>query len=205
MLTVNVSTGTADDAAGWIRYVNAEKHRADGIALPRVDWWELGNEPYLKPDAQPDLVMPPDEFVRRANAFIPAMRAANSSILIGIPLRSDTIGGRPATPFPGYNAKVLRGIKAPFDFVSVHDAYAPAAFDGRYSDDDLYLALMAAPLQVADDLGVTRAAVRKALGHVLPIAITEWSALFTIGGSTDGYVAKSRQCAVRGRSDQNAG
>ncbi len=189
MLTVNLANGTAEDAAEWIHYVNGAKRSADRAGLPRVAWWELGNEPYLKPDSQPDLVMTPDQFVRRTNEFIPAMRAADPSILIGVPLRSDSIGGRPATPFPGYNEKVLHGIKAQFDFVSVHDAYAPAVFDGHYSDGELYLALMAAPLQVAEDLAATRAAVRNAIGHELPIAITEWSALFTIGGNADGYVA----------------
>ena len=189
MLTVNVASGTADEAEAWIRYVNGAKRMSGGVSMPRVDWWELGNEPYLKPDTQPELVMTPDEFVRRANSFIPAMRAADPSILIGLPLRTDAIGGRPATPFPGYNDKVLRGVTAPFDFVAVHDAYAPAVFQGRYSDRDLYLALMASPLQVSEDLAATRAAVRRALGHDLPIAITEWSALFTIGGSVDDYVA----------------
>ena len=48
---------------------------------------------------------------------------------------------------------------------------------------------MAAPLQVSDELAATRAAVRDALGRDLPIAVTEWSALFTIGGDSDSYVA----------------
>lgn len=189
MLTVNIASGTAEEAAAWVTYVNGPARPQQGLAKPRVEWWELGNEPYLKPDSQPKLAITPADFARRANTFILAMRAADPAIRIGLPLRSDVIGGRPATPYPGYNDVVLRGVTERFDFVAIHDAYAPSTFNERYPDRTLYLATVAAPLQVAEDLAATRAAMQRTLGRVLPMALTEWNALFTIGGVNDDYAA----------------
>ena len=151
IFTVNVASATAQDAADWVRYVSSpERPRA-----PAAQWWEIGNEPYLREDRRKALALGADEFVRRAQPIMDAMRAQNPSLKVGIPLRSDRLGGRPATPYPGFNDKVLSQLHD-IDFVSLHDAYAPATFNEKYSDKDLFLALMAAPDQVAEDFQKTR-------------------------------------------------
>src|SRR5207253_912287 len=94
--------------------------------------------------------------------------------------------GIPATPYQGFNEAVLKGLKAPFDFVALHNAYAPFAFDRSYSDRDLYLAAVAASMQTASDIESTRAVLRGFLdGRTVPFAITEFAPLFAIGKSSD--------------------
>jgi alpha-N-arabinofuranosidase len=180
LVTVNVATGLPQDAADWVRYVR----QID----PAADWWEIGNEPYLKDEKQSAIALGPEEFVRRAKPIMEAMRTQAPSIKLGIPLRSDTLGGLPATPYPGFNEKVLRELRG-IDFVSLHDSYAPASFSKSYSDRDMFLALMAAPDQISEDFRATRAQMRALLGRTVPIAVTEWSALFSIGRRTDNYIA----------------
>ncbi len=186
LITVNVATGTPEDAADWVRYVTKA---AQQRGIPAADWWEIGNEPYLREEKQRAIALGPDEYVRRADPIIAAMRGAASGLKLGIPLRADQIGGLPATPFPGFNEKVLRGLREKFDFVSTHEAYAPFAVDRSYADKDLYLALMAAPEQIAEGIAATRAQVSARLGRTLPIAVTEWSAFFSLGGRSDGQIA----------------
>ena len=190
LLTVNVATGDAEEAADWVYYVNKGPARtANGHAWPRVQYWEIGNEPYLRDDKRKDIAVGPEEFVKRANAIIPAMKHVDPDIKVGIPLRSDVLGGVPATPYPGFNEAVLKGLKAPFDFVALHNAYAPYAADRSYSDRDLYLATVAASMQTASDIESTRAVLRRYLeGRTVPFAITEFAPLFTIGKSSDGYI-----------------
>lgn len=190
LLTINIATGDAAEAADWVDYVNKGPARtADGHAWPRVQYWEIGNEPYLREDNRKDIAVGPEEFVKRANEFILAMKRVDPDIKVGIPLRSDIFGGLPATPYPGFNEAVLKGLKAPFDFVALHNAYAPFAADRSYSDRDLYFATVAASMQTASDIESTRAILRRYLGgRTVPFAITEFAPLFTIGKSSDGYI-----------------
>jgi alpha-L-arabinofuranosidase len=190
LLTINIATGDATEAADWVDYVNKGPARtADGHVWPRVQYWEIGNEPYLREDNRKDIAVGPEEFVKRANEFIPAMKRVDPDIKVGVPLRSDILGGIPATPYPGFNEAVLTGLKTSFDFVALHNAYAPFAFDRSYSDRDLYLATVAASMQTAADIESTRAVLRRYLGgRTVPFAITEFAPLFTIGKSSDGYI-----------------
>jgi alpha-N-arabinofuranosidase len=190
VLTVNIATGSAAEAADWVNYVNKEPSRpAKGHARPRVRYWEIGNEPYLREDNRKDIAVGPEEFVKRANTLIPAMKLIDPGIKVGIPLRSDTFAGLPATPYPGFNDTVLKGMTVPFDFVALHDAYAPYVPNGSYSDRDLYLAAVAASAQTAADFEATRAVLRRYLGgRTVPLAITEFAPLFTIGKATDSYI-----------------
>ena len=153
LITVNVGSGTAEEAAEWVRMVNVTglTSRLSGKRLPRVRYWEIGNEPYLKDDKQKKIWMTPETYAARAAEFIVAMRKVDPAIEVGIPLRSDKIGGRPATPLPGFNETVLMSLKPRFDFVALHDAYLPTATDGKYSDEDLYWASVAATEVVQAD------------------------------------------------------
>lgn len=194
LITVNLASGTADEAADWVRLTNVTRlRRAAGAALPAVHYWELDNEPYLKQDARPDLHVSAEEFAKRANAAIRAMRAVDRTIAIGLPLRSDTLGTI-ALPqqTPKFAETVLRGVTEPFDFVALHDAYFPFIWDprARDTDEEIFRATMAAPRVVARDIEHVRSLLsRYKPGRRIGIAVTEYNALYSLGGPRDGYIA----------------
>ena len=191
MITVNTATGSPEDAAEWVRLVNVEglKSRLTGKPLPKVDYWEVGNEPYLKDEKQKKLWTKPEDFARKASRFIEAMRKVDASIRIAIPLRSDIIGGKPATPLPGFNEAVLRGISAKFDFAALHNAYLPLDFEGKHSEDELYWASVAAPRVVEADFAETRKQLaRFRPGEKIGLAVTEFNRFFSMGRSSDAFV-----------------
>jgi len=182
VLTLNVVTGTAEEAADLVAFAGAH-------APPRVRFWEIGNEPYLRDDRHPDLALAPAEYARRYNAFAAAIRIRDPAAMVGVALRSDRLGGVPATPFPGFNEIVLGKLSAPPDFAAVHDAYLPYTPNGAPSDRELYLALMAGSSGVAADFAATRDQLRRHWpGRVTPLAVTEYSAMFTLGKPTDRYI-----------------
>jgi alpha-N-arabinofuranosidase len=192
LITVNVATGTAEEAAEWVTFINKKGAKDEsGKSLPKVHYWEIGNEPYLIDDNQKKLALTPEEYARRANEFIRAMKKADSSIEVGIPLRSDSMGGIPATPLQGFNDKVLKNVQAPFEFVSLHNAYFPFVWDKAPDNlQDLYLTTMSATHIVESDFDHTQNQLKKYFpGKKIPIAVTEYNSLFTIGkGKSDEYI-----------------
>lgn len=184
LITVNVVTGTAQEAARWVAFTNGRKtvSRLSGRPLPRVRYWEIGNEPYLKEQSRDDIDLRPDEYARRAGRFIAAMRAVDPDILIGLPLTSDTRSGVPVTPHPGFTRTVLDGVDERFDFASLHNAYMPFAFKDGESRQNLYWGAMAGALTTQADLGaMTRLLAQLRPGRDLPLAITEYSPIFGLG------------------------
>src|SRR6185295_19383109 len=68
LITVNAGTGTAEEAADWVRYINKSS------GGPRVAYWEIGNELYIK---DPKFVsITPAVYLRRVSEFARAMREA---------------------------------------------------------------------------------------------------------------------------------
>ena len=193
LITVNVASGPPEEAAEWVRAVNlGHLTGPDGEALGPVRLWEIGNEPYLREDQRKELAVEPAVYAQRANAFIRAMKAVDPTIQVGIPLRSDRLGTIPATPFPGFNDRVLADVKEPYEFVALHDAYLPLLYDAKRiaGNGDVFKATMAATRVVERDLEVTRTLLRKYQpGRSIPIAITEYNALFSIGTGHDGDIA----------------
>lgn len=191
LFTVNVVTGSVDEAARWVRATNIERVPSSitGRPLPRVEFWEIGNEPYLKVDSRPDLDITPTEYARRANLFVRAMRAVDPTIRIGLPLTQDTRNGLPVTPYPGFASTVLDALTEPFDFVAVHNAYLPFAYTAGASTSDLYAGTMAAAESVKDDLVRMRALLAEIRpGAKIPLAVTEHAPLFSLGlGATDDW------------------
>ena len=191
LISVNVLTGTPEEAAEWVTAINRTGMRSDdGQALPRVTWWEIDNEPYLREDMQKDVALEPAAFARKADLIIAAMRAVDPGLKLGLPLRSDTVGGIPATHFPGYADTVLAQVKQPVDFIALHNAYLPIVIGTPAPDHDLFRAAMAGFRVIAADLDNTRRLCEKHRGKRLPLAITEFNAMFSLGGGkTAGYTA----------------
>jgi alpha-N-arabinofuranosidase len=192
-ITVNAATGTPEEAAAWVERVNRQglTSRRTGKRLPKVAYWEIGNEPYLKDEGQKKLWTTPEEFAAKAGRIIRAMKAVDPAIQVGIPLRSDQLGRIPATPHPGFNEKVLRALDADVDFVSLHNAYAPLAMDRKYTDEQLAAAAMSATGVIRADFEQTRQQLKRILpGKKIRLAVTEYNALYSLGGrDSDAYIA----------------
>ena len=188
LFTVNVVLGTAADAAAWVRQTNVTRlHDARGELLPKVPLWEIGNEPYLpNPDGtHPDTCqVEPATYAARINAFVPAMRAVDPTIKIGIALANDRQNGiQVVSPgCRGFAAKVLAGLTERVDFVSIHDAYLPYDPSGRdHPASEEYVAAMASTQTVQADLTAMRALLQQyPKFRSLPFAVTEYNALFNL-------------------------
>lgn len=188
LYTLNIITDTPADNAELVVSLNAALAEA-GNTLPPIRYWEVGNEPYLQNDIQPALNITPAEYAMRANAAIQAVKAVDPSLLVGIPLQNDLFGNLQAKPYQGYNQIVLETITEPFDFVAVHNAYRPLAITGPGDDQSLYLALMAAARGVEEDLTQIRSRLAEYGYAGVPIAVTEYNALFSIGlEPVDSYI-----------------
>lgn len=193
LITVNVVTGSAEEAARWVAAVNVKgmRSRLTGRALAPVRYWEIGNEPYLREEARADIDLHPQEFARRANRFIQAMRAVDPGIEIGLPLTSDTRGGVPVTPYPGFARQVLGKVEERFDYACLHNAYMPFGFRRGMAPQALYWGAAAGALTVQSDLAaMARLLAELRPGRALPLAVTEYSPIFSLGrGASDHWIA----------------
>lgn len=190
IITANLITGTAKEAADWLDYTNQLNNNHPAI-YPKVNYWELGNEPYLKEKEQQKIQISPREFIVRVNRFITELRKRDPTIKIGIPLRNAKLGGIASTPYPDFNKIVLAGLTQKIDFISLHNAYLPIIYRKRkYTLSEIYLATVNAAKVVRQDLDITRSLLKKHFpSQDIKIAITEYSALFTLNrGHTDSYI-----------------
>ncbi|MGV3707481.1 MAG: hypothetical protein ACO1Q7_01485 [Gemmatimonas sp.] len=194
LITVNATTGTASEAAAWVEQVNRTGLRSPtGTRLPAVRYWEVDNEPYLRNDARPEFEMPAGEFARRANEFIREMRKADPSIVIGIPMRSDTVGAiRLPQQVDRFASTVLTQVTERFDYVALHNAYFPFIWNPleRRSEEEVFRATMAASRAVAADFEQTRQLLKRHKpGQSIKIAVTEFNSLFAMFGGKEGHIA----------------
>jgi alpha-N-arabinofuranosidase len=185
LITVNVGTGTPQQAAAWVEYTN----RRRGASGPPVRYWEIGNEPYLAARF-PEARVEPRDFAARADATIRAMKAVDPSIRVGLPHRNDTLGGVKATDFPGFSETVLRTVTAPYEYVALHSSYFPVLLERGTSTDDIFLATMASTETIREDFDATRAMLRAfAPGRDVKLAVTEYNALYSLDILTRGLLS----------------
>ncbi len=194
LITVNLASGTAEEAAAWVKQVNIDRLTSSktGNRLPKVPLWELGNEPYLKPEEQSELWMTPAEFSKRARLFADAMKAVDADIQFSLPLTSDKRNGFQATPYQGFTKEVWATPMPRVSHVSLHNAYVPFGMDRAYSKDELYWGAMAGGRSVAADLQAMRSLLADLQpGNKPAFAITEHNALFTLGKGDSDQLSKS--------------
>jgi alpha-L-arabinofuranosidase len=140
-LTVNVGSGTAEEAAAWVEYCNGPQDSRWGALRARnghphpygVKYWSLGNEMFSFFEIGH---MTPDQYVRVFNEYAHAMRRADPKIkLIGCgtmwpsptqnnanPILLAAIGRR-----DDINRTVLEGAGNEMDYLSMH-LYGPSNF-----------------------------------------------------------------------------
>ncbi len=178
LLTVNASTGTAEDAAAWVRYVN------DRPGARRVEYWEVGNEPYINDGSKVSKVstIPPAVYADRFLRFARLMREADPTIKIGA-VGGENYGRYQVISYPNWNKEVLATVAKELDFLAVHNAYAPV-LDADSAPDlrTVYAAMLAAPVLMAQNL----ATLSRQIDSLVPdrssqvkIAVTEWGPLFS--------------------------
>lgn len=215
----------ARDAADWLRWTQTSRtSRHSGKPLPQVLDWELGNEPYLMDAKRPDgqrnpKFLRPDQFARRVNAVMAAMRAVDPQVRLGLPFALDTLSGRSWQPRGeqasvvgeqlGYAQGVLAGLDRPQDlgFLALH-TYMPLlgdvaglARDGHALPGDaaLYGAAMAGSETVRRWLGNVAAFWARqpntARSPLPPLWVTEYNAFFTSGALAGREPAQNRYVA----------
>ena len=175
LITVNVVTGTPQQAADWVRYVNNGSRR--------VDYWELGNESYVNggPEYVAAAAMTPEVYASRVLAFAQAMRAVDRSIKIGA-IADENYSIAAAQSYPDWTARMLSVAGNTIDFVSIHSGYAPSiAVDQGWTTRTVYASVLAAPTLIAerlDDLANRIDLAVPGRAGQIQIATTEWGPYF---------------------------
>jgi alpha-N-arabinofuranosidase len=176
LITVNAGTGTAQEAADWVRYVNGKG--------TQVRYWEIGNELYTK-DSSPiskATTTDPRTYASRVRQFAAAMRAADPSIKIGA-IGGENQGLYKTVSYPDWDRTVLQNAGDQIDFLAIHDAYAPIVMgpDEKKDVRTVYRSMLAAPLLIAHNLDVVSKQIEEfAPAHAskIKIAVTEWGPVF---------------------------
>jgi len=117
-IQVNIISGSADDAADWVEYMNAlndgsnpgggidwaARRAANGHPSPySIRYWELGNEPHFTASNIGQLTA--WEYIARIRQFVPLMKARDPSIMVmayvnPFPLGDPGLIGSPAPDRP---------------------------------------------------------------------------------------------------------
>jgi alpha-N-arabinofuranosidase len=187
LMTVADYLGGPQDAADLVEYLNAPadsahpwamKRAADGHREPyKVTYFEMGNESdHGNHDVVPHKQFSPERYAQWVNDSAALMRKVDPSI---------KIGALTATTFPKWdtpwNAVVLPAVKSSIDFVVVHTYSVQVVSADRPVEtpaDKLMRAAMASGEQFEAYLADYRALVARLCGKALPLAITEYNAMF---------------------------
>ncbi|GAA1079472.1 cellulose binding domain-containing protein [Kitasatospora arboriphila] len=122
VLIANYGSGTAQEAADWVRYANVTKNYG-------AKYWEIGNEIYgngvygsgWENDVHADKT--PDQYAREVKAYAAAMKAVDPTVKIGavLTMPGNWPDGIVAAGDTGdWNHTVLAAVAHDVDFVSVH-------------------------------------------------------------------------------------
>lgn len=175
LTSVNAGTGTAQEAADWVRYIN-------GSSPGRVKYWEVGNEIYNQGGfAALYVTMQPDKYANLFVEYARAMKAEDPSIKVG-GVGLENYGRYILSNYPAWNQYLLTIAADDIDYIATHNAFAPV----NLTDQDLdvrtvYTAMLAAPQAVRRNLRTLSTEIdilatkrRQEIG----IGITEWGPLF---------------------------
>jgi alpha-N-arabinofuranosidase len=130
MLTANVGSGTAEEAAAWEEYVNGgadtpggRRRAANGHPEPyRVKYWFIGNEIFGWHEIG---FQTPAQYVGTLHDYARAMRAKDPD------LKLIAVGGAlPGGPLADANRVVLEGAGGIIDYLSIHQ-YVPVMNSAR--------------------------------------------------------------------------
>jgi alpha-N-arabinofuranosidase len=176
IFTVNFTNGTPQDAVEWIQYVNKKSLR--------VKYWEIGNEQYINNGnaVSKAVTLSPEDYAKRALLFAKAMRKADPRIKIGI-IGGLNQGDYKQMDYKNWNRIVYDKMQGHFDFVSIHNAYAPILTGDHKNKplDTVYKAMMGRPVAIAKNLEKMDRELREYFPKEEErpfIAVTEWGPIF---------------------------
>jgi hypothetical protein len=169
IIIANYGTGTAEEAAGWVRYANKTKRY-------KVKYWEIGNENYgnghygepgWEADEHPD--KSPTAYATAVVEYATAMKAVDPSIKIGAVLTTagnwpDAVVGEGDSA--SWNQTVLTIAGPSIDFVILH----------WYPGGSGFVDALSKPQQAVDIAEQTRAQLSRYAGagaDRIGIALTE--------------------------------
>lgn len=173
LITVNAGTGTAQEAADWVRYVNGKGSR--------VKFWEIGNELYID-DGSPiarKVAVDPQTYAKRFREFAQSMKGADPSIKIG-GIGGENRGAYAFVKYRDWNKIVLQQAGDLMDFFAIHNAYAPVSIQDSHSVEAVYRAMLAAPVIIAQNFETVARQIATYSPKKIPIAVTEWGPLFQV-------------------------
>ncbi len=177
LITVNVGTGTSEEAADWVRYCNISNK------IKPVRIWELGNELYINSDeGSRSISITPQVYFEKIKEFSIAMEKADPSIKI-MAIGGKNTGLYNINYYPDWDELILRNASDKIDYLAVHNAYYPAVVDSNdYPVKDVYKALFGANKLIKENID----ALNKEIATFAPlykdkikIAVTEWGPLFS--------------------------
>jgi alpha-N-arabinofuranosidase len=176
MITVNAGTGTASEAADWVRYVKDKK--------PEVRLWEVGNELYIDGGSEfaKAITIGPEKYADRFLEFARAMRAADPDIRIAA-IGGENFGKYAIVSYRDWNKTLLTKAAGEMDLLAVHNAYAPVVTDDRAPFEEVYAALFAAPTLIRRNLQTLEDQIRRYAperAQHIKLAVTEWSPWFHV-------------------------
>jgi alpha-L-arabinofuranosidase len=195
-ITVNIGTGTAEEAAAWVQYCNGDAstpmgklRAANGSPEPyAVKWWEIGNEIY---GAWQGGYFGAEENAMRCAEFAQAMRAVDPTIaLIATGSSFDFVQPGPAfdhsTADLQWHAALLERVSGKVNAISLHCLPSNYQFLEDASLDEVHYALMAQIstwerhflpnlLQLADEFQARQGESQNE--EPMQLAITEWAIL----------------------------
>ncbi len=165
IVTANYGTGTAEEAAAWVRYANIEKGYG-------VKYWEIGNENYgnghygsnWEADHHPD--KSPAYYATLVRDYAVAMKAVDPTIKIGAVLTTpgDWPDGITGAGDAGSWNEVVLSIAGPVvDFGIIH----------WYPSGDTAAQVLTRTDRVAQQIALVREQSRRLAGKDLGIALTE--------------------------------
>lgn len=159
-LTVNMSTGTAEEASEWVEYSNATGgsyyaalRRKNGHAdAYHVRYWGLGNEESAQED--PGVLQNPADYVKEAWHYAKLMKLQDPTIQL-IMVGADE----------QWNKTILEGLHPICDYISLH-LYIGSEPDAPYS--------LFRSVAKMEDRVISTAAQIKALTPARPAALSKW-------------------------------
>lgn len=171
LLTVNVGTGTAQEAADWVSHWEAA-----GVPLHYV---EIGNEMYLPGPGSSFPTMDPATYAQKFDEYAAAIHAVDPALKLGLIGISDTtFWCTPNCTSNPWNQVVLSNVTEKADFFAIHNDYAPGTDQDGQS---IYESMLSYPDWVRFDNDFVEQDIdawAAAQNQGLPLATTEHASFF---------------------------
>lgn len=186
LITVNVWTADAQEAADWVDYCNNKDNALrieNGFKDPfNIKLWEVWNELYLNwNEAEKKISIPPEEYSKKFLEYSSKMRQVDKNISL-MAIWVSTSYNIPFWPYwTNWNETVLKNIAWEADYIAVHNAYFPMLLEtNNQPKEKIYRAMWWAPEFVDKSLTELEKLIEKyEKGRDINIAITEWWMFFS--------------------------